>query len=137
MPPTYPLHSSLHFCCCSVSKLCLIHCNPMDCSTPGLPVHYELPEFAQTLSIELVMPSNHLILCRPLLLLPSLFPSIRVFPVSRQFTSGGQSIGVSTSASVLSMNIQGWFPLGLNGLISLLSKGLSRPHFTIMFEFLI
>ena len=59
------------------------------------------------ISIELVMPSNHLILCRPLLLLPSIFPSIRVFPMSQFFTSGGQSIGVSASASVLLMNIQG------------------------------
>ena len=50
----------------------------MDCSTPGLPVHHQLPELTQTLSIESVMPSNHLVLCRPLLL-PSIFPSIRVF----------------------------------------------------------
>ena len=64
------------------------------------------------MSIELVMPSNHLILCRPLLLLPSIFPSIRVFSMSQFFLSGGQSIGVSASASVLSMNIQDWFPLG-------------------------
>ena len=68
------------------------------------------------MSIELVMPSNHLILCRLLLLLPSVFPSIRVFffffPVSQFFISGGQSIGASASASVLPMNIQDWFPLG-------------------------
>ena len=51
----------------------------MDCSTPGLPVHHQLPELAQLMSIELVMPSNHLILCCPLLLLPSIFPNIRVF----------------------------------------------------------
>ena len=76
--------------------------------------------------IELVMPSNHFILCCPLLLLPSIFPSIRSFPMSWLFASGGQSIGVSALASVLPMNIQGWFPLGLTGLISLLSKGLSR-----------
>ena len=74
--------------------------------------------------IELMMPSNHLILCRPLLLLPSVFPSIKVlFPMSQLFASGGQCIGVSASASVLPMNIQGWFPLWLTGLISLLSKG--------------
>ena len=63
----------------------------------------------------LVMPSNHLILCRPLLLLPSIFPSISAFPVSQFFTSGGQNIGVSASASVLPMNIQDWFPLGWIG----------------------
>ena len=72
------------------------------------------------------MPSNHLILCRPLLLLPSDFPSIRSFPVSQFFASGGQSIGASASASVLPMNIQDKFPLGRTGLISLQSKGLSR-----------
>ena len=51
----------------------------MECSTPGFPVHHPLPDLTQLMSIELVMPSNHLILCRPLLLLPSIFPSIRVF----------------------------------------------------------
>ena len=75
--------------------------------------------------IELVMPSNHLILCHPLLLPPSIFPSIRPFPMSQFFTSGGQSIGVLASASVFPMNIQDWFPLGLTGLISLQSKSLS------------
>ena len=54
-------------------------CNPMDCSMPGLPVHHQLLELAQTHVHELVMPSNHLILCRSLLFLPSIFPSIRVF----------------------------------------------------------
>ena len=54
-------------------------CNPMDCSTPGLPVHHQLPEFAQTHVHKSVIPSNHLILCRPLLLPPSIFSSIRVF----------------------------------------------------------
>jgi len=62
------------------------------------------------MSIELVMPSNHLIVCRPLLFLHSIFPSIRVFSNSQLFASGGQSIGASASASVLPMNIQGWFP---------------------------
>ena len=58
---------------------CVWLCDPMDCSTPGPPVPHHLPEFAQVMSIESVMPSNHLILCHPLLLLPSVFPSIRVF----------------------------------------------------------
>ena len=78
------------------------------------------------MSTESVMPSNHLILCYPLLLLPSVFPSIKVFPISQFFTSGGQRIETSASASVLPMNIQGWFSLGLTGLISLQTKGLSR-----------
>ena len=80
------------------------------------------------MSIESAMPSNCLILCRPLLL-PSIFPSIRVFPVSQFFTSGGQSIGVSASASALPMNIRDWFPLGWTGLISLQFKELSRVFF--------
>ena len=76
--------------------------------------------------IESVMPSSHLILRCPLLFLHSIVPSIRVFSNKSGLASGGQSIGASASASVLPMNIQGWFPLGLTGLISLLSKGLSR-----------
>ena len=78
------------------------------------------------MSIESVMPSNHLIFCYPLLLLPSIFPSIRVFSNESVLASGGQSIGVSDSSSVLPMNIQDWFPLGWTGWISLQSKGLSR-----------
>ena len=78
------------------------------------------------MSIELVIPSNHLILCRPLLLLPSIFPSIRVFPRSQFFAPGGQGIGVSALVSVIPMNIQEWFPLGRTGLNSLQSKGLTR-----------
>ena len=63
----------------SIAQLCLTLCNPMDCSMPGLPVHHQLPESTQTLPIESVMRSNHFILCHLLLLLPSIFPSIRVF----------------------------------------------------------
>ena len=80
------------------------------------------------MSIESVMPSNHLILCHPLLL-PSIFPSIRVFlneSVFGQYLSCGQSIGVSASASVLPMNTQDWPPLGWAGWISLQSQGLSK-----------
>ena len=94
----------------------------MDCRTPGLPVHHQLPELLKLMSIESVMPFSCVILCHPLLLLPSIFPSILVFSNE----SGGQSIGASASASVLPMNIQDWFPLGWTGLISLLPKGLSR-----------
>ena len=73
------------------------------------------------MAIESIVSSNHVILCHPLLL-PSIFPSIVVFPVSPLFASGYQSIGASTWASVLPMNIQGWFPWGLTGLISLQLK---------------
>ena len=86
------------------------------------------------MSIVSVMPSNHLIFCHPLFLLPSIFPSIRVFLMSRLFTPGGQSIGASASASVLSVNIQDWFPLGLTGLISLQSNGLSRVFSNTQFK---
>ena len=63
----------------SVAQSCLTLCDPMKRSTPGLPVHHQLLEFTQTHVHRVKMPSNHLILCRPLLLLPSIFPSIRVF----------------------------------------------------------
>ena len=76
------------------------------------------------MSIVSVMPPNHLILSCPLLLLPSIFPRIKVFSMSQFFPSDGQSIGVSVS--VLPMNIQGLFPLELTGLLSLMSKGLSK-----------
>ena len=65
-------------CCCSVAKSCLTLCNPMDC-TPGVPVFHYLPEFLKFMSTESVMLSNHLTLYCPLLLLPSISPSIRVF----------------------------------------------------------
>ena len=127
------------------------------------------------MSIELVMPFSYLILCRPLLLLPPVPPSNRVFsnestlrmrwpkywisdaiqpshplvpfssclqsfpasgsfPVSQFFASGGQSIGVSASASVLLMNIQDWFPLGWTGWISLQSKRFSRVFSNIIVQ---
>ena len=94
----------------------------MDYSTPGIPVLHHLLELTQTLS-ESVMWSNHLILFSSCL---QSFPASGSFLMSWLFVSGGQSTEASDSASVLPMNIQGWFPLGLTGLISLLSKGLSR-----------
>ena len=69
-----------------------------------------------------VMPSSRLILCHPLLLLPPIPPSIRAFPMSQLFSSGGQSIGVSASTSVLPMNTQDWSPLGWTGWIFLQSR---------------
>ena len=110
----------------SVVQLCLTVCDPMDCSMPDFPVHHQIPELLKLMSFKSVMPSNHLILCHSLVLLPSIFPSIRVFSKESFFTSGGQSIGVSASGSAFPMNIQDWSPLGLIGLISLQSKGLAR-----------
>ena len=81
------------------------------------------------MSTELAMPSNRFILCCPLLLLPSTLPSIRVFSNEMAL---GQSIRASVSASVLAVNIQGWFPLGWTGWISLQSKGLSRAFSSII-----
>ena len=73
-----PVHSPSLFS--SVQSLSRVRfCDPMDCSTPGLPVHHHLPELPKLMSIESVMPSNRLILCRPLLLPPSILPSIGVF----------------------------------------------------------
>ena len=78
------------------------------------------------MSIESVMPSNHLILCRSLLLLPSIFPSIKVFFRVRSSHQVAKVLGVSASASVLPKNTQDWSPLGWTGWISSQSKGLSR-----------
>ena len=63
----------------SVTQSCPTLWDPMDCSTPGFPIHQQFPKLLKLMSIESVMPSNHFILCHPLLLLPSIFPSIRVF----------------------------------------------------------
>ena len=100
--------------------------------TPWTAVHQASLSFTifwsllKLMSIELVMPSNHLILCHPLLLLASIFSSIGSVPVSQLFASVGQSTRASASASLLPVNIQGWFPLGLADLISLQLKGLLR-----------
>ena len=100
-------------------------CDAMDRSTPGFTVHHQLQSLLELMYIKSVMPSNHLILCCHLHLLLSI-PESGTFQMSQFFASGGQSIGVSASGKILPMNIQDWFPLGLTGLISLQSKGLSR-----------
>ena len=106
------LFSSVQFS--SVTQSCLTLCDPMNRSMPGLPVHHQLPEFTQTNLIESVVPSSHLILCRSLLLLPPIPPSIGVF----------------SSESTLHMRwpkeTQDWSPLGWTGWISLQSKGPAR-----------
>ena len=109
----------------SVTQSCLTFCNQINHSRPGLPVtnSCSLPKL---MSIETVMPSNHLILYHSLLLLPSIFPSIRVISNELVFASGGQNAGVSASGFVFPMDMQDWFSLGLTGWISLQSKGLSK-----------
>ena len=114
------------FTYCSVIQLCPTLCDPMDFSMPGFPVLHYLLEFAQThvhWVSDAIQPSHPVILFSSCL---QSFPASRSFPMSPIFASGGQRIGASASASVLPMNIQSWFPLRLTGLISLLSKGLSR-----------
>ena len=106
---------SVQFSCSAVS-------DSMDCSTPGLPIHHQLPELAQTHAHRVsddIQPSRPLSSPSP----PALksFPASGSFPMSQVFASGSQSIGASALASVLPVNIQYWFPLGLTGLVSLQS----------------
>ena len=120
-----PTSNSVQFS--SVTQSCPTLCDPMDCSTPGLPVHHQLPGFTQThirWAGDAIQPSHPL--SSPSSSRLQSFPASGSFQMSQFYTSGGQSIEVSASASVLPMNIQDWFPLGLTGWISLLSKGLSR-----------
>ena len=110
----------------SVTQLCLTLCDPRTTACQGSLSITNSQSLLKRMSIESVMPSNYLILCRPLLLLPPIPSASGSFPMSQLFTSGSQSIGASASTSVLPVNIQDQFPLGLTGLISLQSKGLSR-----------
>ena len=110
----------------SATQSCLTLCNTMDCSIPGYPSVTNSQSLLKLMSIESVTPSNHLILCHPLL--SSCLQSFRVsgsFLLSQSFTSSDQTIGVSALASVFPVNIQDWFPLGWTGWI-LQSKWLSR-----------
>ena len=111
----------------SATQLCPTLCNPMDCRTPGFPVHHQLPELAQIhvhWISDAIQPSQTLVV--PFFLCLQSLPASGSFPVSQLFASDGHSIGASASVSVLAMNVQDWFPLRLTGLLSLLSKGLSR-----------
>ena len=110
----------------SVAQSCLTLCNPMNCSTPGLPVHHQLPEFTQTHvhrvgeAIQPSHPHPAFSSC------PQFLPASESSPMSQLFAWGGQSIGVSALASFLPMNTQDWSPLEWTGWISLQSKGFSR-----------
>ena len=104
-------------CCCSIAKSCLTLCYPMDSRLPGSSVLHSSPLSQwcyQTISSSVTSFSSCL----------QSFPASESFPMGWLFISGGQSEG-GASASALPMNIQGWFPLGLTGLLSLQSKGLS------------
>ena len=113
--------------CFSVAQSCLTSSDPTDCGTPGFPVLYYLLEFAQTRVhwVGDAIQTSHPLL-PPFSSCLQSFPASGSSPMSWLFTSDGHSIGASGSALVLQMNIQGWFPLGLTGLIPLQSKGLSR-----------
>ena len=111
----------------SVAQSCSTVCDPMNHSTPGLPVHCRLPEFTQTHVHRVgdaIQPSHPL--SSPSPLAPKSLPASGSFPMSQLFAWGGQSIGVSASASVLPMNTQDWSPLGWTAWICFQSKGLSR-----------
>ena len=92
------------------------------------------PHLFKLMSIESMIPSNHLILGCPLLFVPSIFPSIRIFSNESAFPLGGQSIGASASALVFTMNIQGWFSLEMTGLISLSARDSQNSPPTPQFE---
>ena len=113
--------SSVQLLCCV--RLCATPWTAACQATLSIANSWSLPKL---MSIVSVMPSNHLILCCPLLLLPSIFPSIRVFSNESTLHMSGQSIVVSASTSVIPMNTQDWSPLGWTGRISLQSKGFSR-----------
>ena len=109
----------------SLAKSCLTLCDPMDCSTPGLPVHHQLPESTQTHGW-MVMPSNHLILCHPLLLLPSIFPSIRMFSNESALCIRWPKYWSFSFNISPSKENSGLTSLRMTGCISLQSKGLSK-----------
>ena len=116
--------STDYCCCCSVDQLCPTLCDPMDCSILVFPILHYLPEFAQT---HVYWVSDSIQSSHPLsspFILPSIFPSIRVF--SNELALRIKCPKTGAAASVLPMNIQDLFPLGLTGLIVLLSKELSR-----------
>ena len=112
----------------SVAQSCPTLCNPMDCSTPGLPVLHCLPTCSNSCALSWSYHPTISWSVTPFSSCPQSFPALESFPMSWFFPSSGQSIGVS--ASVLPMNIQGWFPLGLTSLTSLLYKRLSRVFYS-------
>ena len=119
----------------SVAQLCLILCDPMNHSTPDLPVHHQLSEFNQTHVHQVgdaIQLSHPLSSPSPPAPNPSQHQSL--FQWVNSYAWGGQSTGVSASASVLSMNTQDWSPLGWTGWISFQSKGFSRIFSTPQFK---
>ena len=125
MRPRSVQFSSVQFS--SITQLCLTLCNPMNCSTPGLPVHQQLPEFTQ--NSRPLSPWCHPAISSsviPFSSCPQSLPASEPFPMSQLFAWGGQSTGVSALASFLPKKSKGWSPSEWTGWISLQSKGLSR-----------
>ena len=123
--------ASFGCCCCSFVQLlsCVQLCDPMDCSMPGFPVFHHFLEFAQTLVHWAILPISSV--AAPFSFCPQSFPASGPFPMSQLFPSGGWSIRASVSASVLPMNIKGWLPLEVTGLISAVQgtlKSLLQHH---------
>ena len=110
----------------SVTQSCLTLCDPMNRSTPGLPLQHQLPEFTETHSIQSVMPSSYLILCHPLLLLPPIRPSIRVFSNESTFLMRWPKYWSFSFSISPSKEHPGLISFRMTGWISLQSKGLSR-----------
>ena len=108
--------------CCSAAQLCPSLCNPVDCSMPDLPVPHHLPKFCQS---SCPLHQGYHLAISSFDVPPLLLPSAGTFPMSQLFSFDDQNTGASASVPVLPMNIQGWFPLRLTGLISLLSRELS------------
>ena len=110
----------------SVAQSCLILATPWTAAHQASLTITNSRSLPKLMSIESVMPSTISSSVVPFSSCPQSFPASGSFEISRLFASGGQSIGISASVSVLSVNSHGWFPLGMAGLISLQSKGLSR-----------
>ena len=110
----------------SVTQLCTTLCDPMNCSTPGLPVHRKSGSLPKPMSTESMMPFNHFILFCHLPVLPSIFPSIWVFSNELALRIRWPKYSVSASTSALPRNTQAWSPLGWTGWTFLQSKGLWR-----------
>ena len=121
-----PRYLPLNFQFSSVAQSCLNFCDPMTCSTPGLPVQHQLQSILKLMSIELVMPSNHLILCYPLLLLPSIFPSIRVFSSESVLCIRWPKYWTFSFNINPSNEHRGLISFGMDWLDFLASKGLSK-----------
>ena len=124
----------MEYYCCLVAKSCLALCDTWTAACQASLSFTVSQNLLRSMSIKSMILSNRLILCCPLLLLPSIFPSIRVFSYEFALCFRWPRIRASPSVSVLPMNIQGIFPLGFAVLVSLMSKGFSRVFSKFTFQ---